>query len=125
MTERIKSLMTQLIKIGNQMYAYYGGPVYLVGSSLNKEDARDVDIRVILSVADFERLYGNYQEFLSEYQSGNFGIVTWRWAEDRLKRCRALSAQIKQNIDFCCWGEDMWDAHYLHLRLDTRGNFDI
>ena len=125
MTERIKLLLPELKKIGNQMYAYYGGPVYLIGSSLEKEQAKDIDIRVIVSVEDFERLFGSYDAFISEYQSGDFGLVTWRWAENRLKRCRVLSAQTKQNIDFCCWGENMWNPVYPHLRLDTRGDFDI
>lgn len=35
-----------------------GYPVYLVGSTLWKLDARDLDLAMLLPVADFERYYG-------------------------------------------------------------------
>ncbi len=123
MTKKLEILMPELKRIGNQMYAYYGGPVYLTGSSVLKEDARDIDIRVVVSIDDFNRLYGSYDKFAKEYTSGNFEATTWKWTDDRLKRCRILSQQTGENIDFCVWAEPMWNPLFPHIRLDTREEF--
>ena len=120
MTQKIKILMPELIRIANQMCAYYGGPVYLIGSSMDNETARDIDIRCVISIEDFNRIYGSYSEFASEYISGNFGATTWKWADDRLKRCRDFYKQTGENIDFCVWAEPIWNPEFTHLRLDTR-----
>lgn len=38
------------------VYAAYGSPPYLVGSVLTRPDFRDIDLRLILPDAEFERL---------------------------------------------------------------------
>lgn len=38
--------------------ARYGGPVWLVGSALSGESARDLDVRIVLPDAQFERRWG-------------------------------------------------------------------
>ena len=126
MTDRLNAMLPKLKCVANQLYAYYGGAVYLVGSALEKEDARDIDVRVVVSHKDFERLFGPHTDFFKEYSTGEFGLTTWRWAEDRLKRCRLLYDRFGLRIDFCCWDEDMWDGvRNNHLRLDTREGVDI
>ena len=127
MTDRITKLLPSLKCIANQLYGYYGGEVYLVGSALQKENSRDIDIRVIVTQEDFERLFGKYSDFSMEFNSGVFSITAWRWVEDRLKRCRDLSKRTGENIDFCCWHVEMWKPveYPNHIRLDTREDFDI
>lgn len=125
MTHYILNLLPQLTKLANQWYGYYGGPVYLVGSALDKEDPRDIDIRVVITNQDFERLFGKYEDFVVEYNSGKFGSCSWRWVEDRLKRCRTGYVETNANIDFSCYAEDMWDPTLPFLRLDTRDQVNI
>lgn len=120
MTHYIETLLPKLTKLANQWYGYYGGPVYLVGSSLDKEDPRDVDVRVVVSPEDFQRLFGTYEDFAKEYNSGQFGQCCWRWSEDRLKRCRQAFMETGVNIDFSCYAAEMWKADLPYLRLDTR-----
>lgn len=126
MTHNLEVILPKLKIIANQLYAYYGGPVYLVGTALEKEECRDIDIRVVVSNKDFDRLFGPVDVFLKEYSSGEFGLTTWRWAEDRLKRCRLLYDRYRIRIDFCCWVESMWDGvNNKHLRLDTREEINL
>ena len=124
MSENIKQLLPFLKRIANQLYGYYGGPVYLVGSALTDENPRDIDIKVVVSRKDFERLFGNYDHFAVEYSTGEFGDVAWKWVDDRLKRCRILSEEIGQNIDFGCYSEEMWRTDFPYLRIDTRQEYD-
>lgn len=126
MTNKLLKLLPSLKCIANQLYGYYGGEVYLVGSSLQKENCRDIDIRIIITDVDFERLFGKYSDFAKEYNSGDFGITTWRWVDDRLKRCRDLSKRTGENIDFCCWHTSIWkpDEYPNHMRLDTKSEFE-
>jgi hypothetical protein len=42
----------------NQIAARFAAPVYLVGSALREEYPRDVDIRIVLTDADFVQRYG-------------------------------------------------------------------
>ena len=120
MTQTITELLPKLTKLANHWYAYYGGPVFLIGSALEKEEPRDIDIRVVVTKEDFERLYGKYEDFSKEYVSGEFGPCTWSWVEDRLKRCRLAYAETNANIDFCVFTRDMWDTTVSKMRLDTR-----
>lgn len=39
------------------VYDAFGSPPYLVGSSLERRDYRDVDVRLILEDAEFDRLF--------------------------------------------------------------------
>lgn len=123
MTEKIKKILPQLVRIANQLYGYYGGPVYLIGSALYNENPRDIDIRVVISVTDFNRIYGNYEKFNEEYISGEFDTIAWKWVDDRLKRCRDLYQQTSENIDFSVIAEPAWNPVEF-LRLDTRTIFD-
>jgi hypothetical protein len=40
LSDRITNLLPKLQAVANRMYAYYGGPVYLIGSAIEKENAR-------------------------------------------------------------------------------------
>lgn len=45
-----------LDEFGSQVWAAFGHPPYLVGSALEKKQWRDVDVRLILSDDEYERL---------------------------------------------------------------------
>lgn len=47
-----------LVKFGDIVADYFGEHPYHVGSSLHSKDWRDVDVRLILDDADFERRFG-------------------------------------------------------------------
>lgn len=49
----------------------YGGGLYLVGSSLERRDFRDVDVRCILDDADFDR------RFPGHHRGGEFLNAEW------------------------------------------------
>lgn len=50
-----------LSKFGTIVADYFGHTAYQVGSSLDRKDWRDVDVRLILPDAEFERLFGENQ----------------------------------------------------------------
>jgi hypothetical protein len=84
----------------NTIAAYYGAPVYLVGSSLTTPDrARDLDVRVILDDLDWERLFG--APFFAE-ASLSYETPPSHWARlrENLRESRQLSAMYRVRIDF-------------------------
>lgn len=69
----------------NQLAARYGGPVYLVGSALTCETPSDFDVRVIITQADADRLYGTDTTRTLE---AVWSMQSWRMAYDALKQSR-------------------------------------
>lgn len=120
---KIQKLIPELKKYANQLYSYYGGNIYLVGSSLYKEECRDIDVRCVVSLYDFERLYGNFNDFFDQYTSGNFNKNAWKWSADRLKRSRQLYDAIKENIDFAVFPEHLWDHSLPEIKLNDEETY--
>lgn len=67
--------------------ARYGGPVYLVGSALERVWVSDLDIRIVLDESDLYRLYGPQETRLY-----------WQ-CYDRLKQSRRLSRRVGCFVD--------------------------
>ena len=88
-------------KQANWYAAYYGAPVYLVGSALTKERPRDIDVRITLSDEEFWRFYGRPippHEGSKDQQE----MQGWQWSQlaDHLKRNRKLGHYGGYPIDF-------------------------
>ncbi len=79
----------------NSLRAYYGVPVYLVGSALLDSNVRprDWDVRIILSDADFERRYGISAEvFRGSITDERWPDGRWHWADDCRKQSSVMAA---------------------------------
>jgi hypothetical protein len=74
------------------MAARYNGPVFLTGSSLRSGVPRDVDVRVIVSDAEFCGRYG-----VKHYSKG---WPNQHWIDDMAKRNGELAALHRLNPDF-------------------------
>lgn len=104
--------------LANTFAMSYGGPVYLVGSALRKNDPPDFDVRVVAPDADLERLYGQDNERRRE--QGGWSRWHWLRAYDRLKQSRRLSRALGVNVDFQVQSQADDDRHeeYPRYRLD-------
>ena len=71
----------------NWAYGRYGYPVYLVGSLLDTDDARDIDIRIVLPT---EQFYGRFPR----------GNEDPKFGEELGKQNRWLVDTYKRNFDF-------------------------
>ncbi len=93
-------LADQLQPWADQIATRFGRPVYLVGSSLQLPDPRDVDVRVILSDEEFEARYGDPGAWHKAlwWPSRNDGSI--RYCMDVGDLSREASIQLKLNIDF-------------------------
>lgn len=69
----------------NMMAARFGAPVWLVGSALTDPNARDIDVRIVLSDEAFEARYGDLHDFAREGWSPAWGPGRRRWGEDMAK----------------------------------------
>ena len=124
-----KEEFAELQKWANGIRGYYGAPVYLVGSVLQKKDYRDVDIRIILSDYEFGCRYGtprqalvSTQEWIDASATGNWTKVRWKWSDDCVKRTRIAWRDTNLNIDFQVYPESfakMYE-HQPKLQIDTR-----
>jgi hypothetical protein len=56
-----------LVKWAEGVTEHLGYPVYLVGSVLYKKTPRDIDVAIILPLADFEEKYGKLPEKQEDY----------------------------------------------------------
>lgn len=71
----------------------FGRPVYLVGSALEEPNPRDVDVRVVLSDAEFDARWGNPSGWHVHGQG-------WRqYAFDMGKLCKQGSRRLMLNLD--------------------------
>lgn len=86
----------------NSLAARYGGPVYLVGSSISSDSPRDYDIRVVVSEYDLTRLFGPGSN-THKLEPGGRVIPSARemaMLVEQLKVSRRLSRYFGRNIDF-------------------------
>ncbi len=107
----------------NGIAAYYGVPVYLVGSALRESnhDPRDWDIRCCLPNYDFMVRYGSAEEWVAEGISGNWTRTRWRWSADCVKQTKhAWRATGALNVDFQTQPISEWERfnNEPRLRLD-------
>jgi predicted nucleotidyltransferase len=113
----------RLVRWANAISAFYGFPVYLVGSQLTKDNPRDVDVCVVLPDDVFEVRYGNVDKWIDEGASGLYSELRWGWADDVVKKCMHGREATKLEIDLKVIPEKYDKEHYKDLskyRLDTR-----
>jgi hypothetical protein len=83
----------------NNLVGRFGAPVWLVGSALNSKTPRDIDVRIVLSDREMQRLYGRQFPLRSETH-GEFLMWEWRRLRDNLKQSRSLDNWGGYPIDF-------------------------
>lgn len=75
----VPALVDRLRGWANQIAQRFGHPVYLVGSALEREDVRDIDVRVVLPLDEFVARYG-----FRDYQQNHWNDTGWPAARRRL-----------------------------------------
>lgn len=101
----VAELVRRLNPWANQIAARFGHPVYLVGSALEHEDPRDVDVVCLLPDAEFWGRYGRYQEHARI--DVPWGPEAKRWGEDMAKLSAYAAKHLALNVDLKV------QAHYL------------
>ena len=121
-----KEQYNKLVIMANRLAGYYYSPVYLVGSVLTKKDFNDVDIVVIMSDKNFERRYGNINEYIRENNENGTINVRKKWAMDCFKRWEIISDFTGLNIDFKTQSITIAKAHNNKpfLRIDKLDCFN-
>lgn len=96
----VDGLCEWLAPWANQIAARYGRPVYLVGSALQLQDPRDVDVRCIITDKEFEARFGRVEDWVkaSWWPSKNDGSL--RYAMEIGDLSREASLVLSKNIDF-------------------------
>lgn len=116
-------LVHVLRRLANSWAAFYGGPVYVVGSALQLADPPgDIDIRIILQPHDVERLFGLPKPRVGcEWWDDNAQSV--RWLREQLKQSRRAARAIGKNVDLQFQSAAVFDskryAGRARFRLDT------
>lgn len=86
----------------NQIAARYGHPAYLVGSSLSREDARDIDIVVVLPDDEYWGRYGRQYEWMRSAREAvdeDWSEAAKRWGADVGKLSAQAAAEGVGNVD--------------------------
>jgi hypothetical protein len=122
----VRERWAALQRLGNGLRGLYGAPVFLCGSALdrNNDDPRDIDVRIMLSDAEFRRRYGDPIKWMTEGGTGRWTTVRWRWSDDCTKQSRKAWRETKLNIDIQVYPQFHADTLYAkkrRVRLDTRG----
>jgi hypothetical protein len=114
----------------NELRGFYDAPVYLCGSALQKENYRDVDVRIILSDYEFGCRYGIlYQalectkQWIEEGSTGKWTNIRWKWSDDCTKITRRGWNITNLNIDFQVYPESYCENRYKglpKLKIDMR-----
>ena len=90
-----------LVVWANSIRAYYGHPVYLVGSQLtDKENPRDVDVVCAIPDDEFTLRFGDVNEWMTEGITGQYTEIRWGWADECIKRWKEACIETNLNIDF-------------------------
>ena len=93
--------MILLKRWANSISAYLHCPVYLVGSSLNKKDYRDVDVIAVITDWHFTlRFNGTWKEWQDEGITGEYTEIRWCWARECSKQWHSGAGETGLNLDF-------------------------
>jgi len=114
-----------IVRWANRMRAYYGHPVYMVGSQLmDKENPNDVDIICIIPDDEFETRFMNIDRWHQEQGEGRFSEEYWRWTERNIKDSLDGMVHTGWNIDFkvycATYNKAFPEDKHPKKRLDTR-----
>lgn len=117
--------LPRLVRWANIQRAYYGFPVYLVGSALSGSNPlpRDWDIRITLTNKAFSIRFGDPQQW--EYEAGgDWTQVRWRWADECTRATKSAWAWTRLNVDFQIYPalhvKKLYPSTLPRLRLDSR-----
>lgn len=92
------------VKYASSLALMYGGPMYIVGSSLHKktkEEISDVDIRCVLNEEDLDRLFGSTEEIDERTMASTRELKIWREALKQSRRWWSnLPLDHRVRIDF-------------------------
>jgi hypothetical protein len=94
------SVESKLRRWANGISTHYFAPVYLVGSSLEKPDYRDVDIVVIIPDLEFFIRYGEIDEWKNSMETGIGSKSYWSWSKDCHKKWYNGSLSNRVCLDF-------------------------
>ncbi len=103
MAPHVIAIICRLRNWANQIAARFGRPVYLVGSSLVCDDARDIDVVVVLPDDEYWGRYGRRYEWMRsarEATDEDWSEAGKRWALDVGKISAQAAAEGVGNIDF-------------------------
>lgn len=118
----LTTLKIRIAGWANQMYSRFGCPVYLVGSSLYNQFARDVDLRIVLPDEQFEARYGNIEEWSDDTWRNEWREARQKWAKDMGKLSMEATITIRANIDFQVEPESLaniWHKGKDRVRIDN------
>jgi hypothetical protein len=122
-TDKERIFEHKLVIWANSIRAFYGHPIYLVGSQLTeKENPRDIDIVCIIPNNEFELRYGSLNKWCDESGTGVYTEVRWSWADDCLKRSLSGMQETGYSIDFKIQAKTIALGYEdkPKLKLDTR-----
>ena len=108
----------------NGLAGFYGAPVYLCGSVLlgDNPKPRDWDIRMTLADEDFERLFGDPQEWVLEGATGQWTDIRWKWSRACTKEAKNGWYRCRLNVDFQIYPAShvllRYPDHFPKMRLD-------
>lgn len=88
-----------LRKFADNMAEYYYGQVYLGGSSLHREDFRDVDVFIIISDIDFYLRFGQIREWHAERNGEKPLEIIWKLSKEQHKRFYEASMRTMLAVD--------------------------
>lgn len=72
----------ELLVFAERMAEEYGAPVLLVGSALEKEAPRDIDLRIKLPDEAFHERYGSVPVWIAEGETGQWTGIREGWSND-------------------------------------------
>ena len=85
---------------------YYGFDFFIVGSALQKENPRDIDVVACIPDKFFIHMYGTpdvdtIQDWINDVEEWKFQTSIWKsWAEDIAKQGRELTLLAGKQVDF-------------------------
>lgn len=117
----------RLVRWANAIRAFYGHPIYLVGSQITaKANPRDVDVVCVIPDDEFCLRYGPVEKWQSEGESGFYSFVRWSWSDDCVKKSLHGMKETGLSIDFKVQAQSIWDGYenirkaFPPYKLDTR-----
>ena len=111
----------RLSRWSNKPAGFYGAAVFLVGSSLFRDDYRDIDIVIVIEDSDFEMRYGSIEKFREESETWMFTNISWSYFKDCLKRVRHGYKEVNLVLDVKIQSETFFKGYenMPKVRLDT------
>jgi hypothetical protein len=112
-----------LYRYANSLRAFYGLPVYLCGSILERSNYRDVDIRIEMPDDLFNVRFGLVKLWIEEGATGNYTNLRWKWSEECVDKTQKGWNDTLMNIDFQIYPKSYCEAMFKDkkkFKLDTK-----